>query len=281
MSIGYSVMLSPLQTLTLYNAIANDGRMVKPMFVKEIQQSGQVVESFETEVRNRKICSRNTLDSLKSLLEGVVERGTATNIRNDVYKIAGKTGTALAADKNKGYKNKVYNSSFVGYFPADDPKYSCIVVINAPKKGYYYGSSVAAPVFKEVADKVYAMQLDVPVEETDEREMAATPGMFIGNYDDISGICEYLDIPIDTASTHTNWVVTQSNGHNIKFLPRYEKEDIVPNVKGMGARDAIYLLERLGLKTRIYGRGIIIDQSIKPGTRVIKGNEIILKMSLS
>jgi len=281
MSIGYSIMLTPLQTLTLYNAVANNGRMVKPMFVKEIQQSGQTIDRFSTEVRNRKICSNETLDSLRSLLEGVVERGTATNVRNDIYKIAGKTGTALVADKNKGYENEVYNSSFVGYFPADDPQYSCIVVINAPKKGYYYGGSVAAPVFKEVADKVYAMHLDVPVKVASPGELAATPGMFIGNHEDISGICEYLDIPIDTSSSHTNWVVTQCHGEHIKFLPRYEKDGIVPNVKGMGARDAIYLLEKLGLKTKIYGRGIIIDQSIKPGTKIVRGNEIILKMSVS
>jgi cell division protein FtsI (penicillin-binding protein 3) len=281
MSIGYSVSLTPLQTLTLYNAIANDGRMVKPMFVREVQQSGQCIEEFETEIRNRKICSKSTLDSLKSLLEGVVVRGTAQNIKNRLYKIAGKTGTAQIADDNKGYDDKVYNSSFVGYFPADDPKYSCIVVINAPKKGYYYGSSVAAPVFKEVADKVFAMHLDIPVDPPTEEQYAATPGMFIGYHEDIQDICNYLEIPVDTSSSHTTWVVTQDNGQNIKFLPRYERQEVVPNVKGMGARDAIFLLEKLGLKTKLQGRGIIINQSIKPGTKVIRGNEIILKMGLS
>ena len=280
-SIGYGVLLTPLQTLALYNAVANDGRMVKPMFVREIQQSGQCVEEFDTELRNRRICSGNTLDSLKSLLEGVVERGTAQNINNRLYKIAGKTGTALVADKNKGYAQEVYNSSFVGYFPADDPKYSCIVVINAPKKGYYYGSSVAAPVFKEVADKVYAMHLDIPVDPNKEQQYAATPGMFIGYHEDIQHICNYLKMPVDTSSSHTTWVVTQGNGHKIKFLPRYERHEVVPNLKGMGARDAIFLLEKLGLKTKLQGRGIIIDQSIKPGTKVIRGNEIILKMGLS
>jgi cell division protein FtsI (penicillin-binding protein 3) len=221
------------------------------------------------------------LDSLKSLLEGVVVRGTAQNIKNRLYKIAGKTGTAQIADDNKGYDDKVYNSSFVGYFPADDPKYSCIVVINAPKKGYYYGSSVAAPVFKEVADKVFAMHLDIPVDPPTEEQYAATPGMFIGYHEDIQDICNYLEIPVDTSSSHTTWVVTQDNGQNIKFLPRYERQEVVPNVKGMGARDAIFLLEKLGLKTKLQGRGIIINQSIKPGTKVIRGNEIILKMGLS
>jgi cell division protein FtsI (penicillin-binding protein 3) len=281
MSIGYSVMLTPLQTLTLYNAIANDGRMVKPMFVREIQQSGRCIEEFDTELRNRKICSKSTLDSIKSLLEGVVERGTARNIKNSLYKIAGKTGTAQVADNNRGYENKLYNSSFVGYFPADDPKYSCIVVINAPKKGYYYGSSVAAPVFKEIADKVFAMHLDIPLDPPAEQQYAATPGMFIGYHEDIQNICNYLDIPVDTSSSHTTWVVTQGNGQNMKFLPRYERGEVVPNVKGMGARDAIFLLEKLGLKTKVQGRGIIIDQSIKPGSRVIRGKEIILKMGLS
>ena len=281
MSIGYEVMLTPLQLLTLYNAIANDGKMVKPLFVKEIRESGRKIKSFGTVVRIRKICSERTLDSLQSLLEGVVQNGTAKVFKNSIYKIAGKTGTALVADDNRGYNKKIYNSSFVGYFPADDPKYSCIVVVNDPKQGYYYGNSVAAPIFKEIADKVYATHLYTCLQKSKFKEKASMPGMAIGKHEDISNICQILDLPVDTSSAHTDWIVTQPNGQHIKFLPRYAREGIVPNVKGMGIRDAIYLLENLGLKTTVHGRGIIIDQSIKPGTRISKGSNIVLELTIS
>jgi cell division protein FtsI (penicillin-binding protein 3) len=125
------------------------------------------------------------------------------------------------------------------------------------------------------------MHLDTPVDPPAARQYAATPGMFIGYHEDIQNICDYLEIPVDSSSSHTTWVVTQDNGQCIKFLPRYERHEVVPNVKGMGARDAIFLLEKLGLKPRLHGRGIIIDQSIKPGSKVVRGNQIILKMGLS
>ncbi|MFO8129952.1 MAG: penicillin-binding protein 2, partial [Bacteroidales bacterium] len=156
MSIGYEILLTPLQLLTLYNAVANGGKMVKPLFVKEIQQSGKTIKTYKPSIRVKKICSATTLDSIQSLLKGVVERGTGKSLNNAPYRIAGKTGTAQVADANRGYDQKIYNASFVGYFPADAPEYSCIVVINNPKEGYYYGSSVAIPVFREISDNIYA-----------------------------------------------------------------------------------------------------------------------------
>jgi len=277
MSYGYEVMMTPLQILTFYNAIANNGTMVKPMFVKEIKSSGKTIEKFRTEILDNRICSRRTVDSVKSLLEGVVERGTATIIRNAPYKIAGKTGTARIADKNKGYGNKVYNSSFVGYFPANDPKYSCIVLVNDPRKGYYYGSSVAAPVFREIADKIYASAM-LPVEDNDTGDLAQ-PAYAIGLHNDLDEIFSQLGIEIDTASRHTEWIVAKGQKHNIKYLPRRVIPGIVPNVKGMKARDAVYLLENLGLKTQIQGRGVVTEQSIPSGNRIEKGRTITLKLS--
>ncbi|MCK4639399.1 MAG: penicillin-binding protein 2, partial [Bacteroidales bacterium] len=169
MSVGYEISLTPLQILTFYNAVANGGKMVKPMFVKEIRQTGKTIKTFKPVVINKSICSKRTIDTVQSLLEGVVERGTAKSLNNSIYKIAGKTGTAQIANKNKGYNKGFYNASFVGYFPADDPKYSCIVVVNKPSGGKYYGSSVAAPVFKEIADKVYATQLDIHQQNEEEQ----------------------------------------------------------------------------------------------------------------
>ncbi|MGA3014704.1 MAG: penicillin-binding protein 2, partial [Bacteroidales bacterium] len=160
MAIGYEVAITPLQTLTLYNAVANNGVMVKPLFVKEIRRNGQVIQSYQPVIINPHISSQATIQKAHMLLEGVVERGTGTFLKNPLYKVAGKTGTAQVAMNNKGYgqgtKNIKYKGSFVGYFPADHPRYSIIVVINNPSKGKYYGGAVAAPVFKEIADHIFA-----------------------------------------------------------------------------------------------------------------------------
>ena len=163
MSIGYELTITPLQTLTLYNAIANNGVMVKPMFVSEIKDGGNIIKKFKTEIISDKIVSQSTVDSAQSLLEGVVIRGTAKRaFKNSPYKVAGKTGTAQIAS-NGNYNKKQYNASFVGYFPADNPKYSAIVVINNPTNGKYYGSGVAAPVFKEISDNLYSTSIALDV----------------------------------------------------------------------------------------------------------------------
>jgi len=279
MSIGYSLLITPLQTLAFYNAIANDGVMVKPMMVKEIRQAGRVIETFDTEVINRKICSQSTIDSAKSLLEGVVEKGTATNLRNKHYQIAGKTGTAQIADEHRGYEKKIYNASFVGYFPADKPKYSCIVVVNDPAQGKYYGGSVAAPVFKEIADKVYATNLDIYQEVEEEVTVQQLPRLMYGSHGDISWLCEELNIPVSPMSDVSEWVVNFHEDEGIRFAPRVIKDNVVPNVKGMNARDAIFILEQLGLKATISGHGKVREQSVLPGSRVNRGQEIILKLS--
>jgi len=279
MSIGYSVQITPMQTLAFYNAIANNGVMVRPMLVKEIRQAGRVIETFDPVVINKRICSQATVDSAQSLLEGVVERGTARNLKNKHYQIAGKTGTAQIADESRGYEKKIYNASFVGYFPADNPKYSCIVVVNAPAQGKYYGGSVAAPVFKEIADKVYATHLDIYQEVEEELPVHQIPKMMYGNHQDITWLCEELSIPISTESIDAEWVVNFREYDGIRFAPRIIRENLVPNVKGMNVRDAVFILEQLGMKTRIKGHGKVSYQSVDPGSRISKGQEIILKLS--
>jgi cell division protein FtsI (penicillin-binding protein 3) len=230
-------------------------------------------------VINKRICSQATIDSAKSLLEGVVERGTAKNLRNKHYQIAGKTGTAQIADEGRGYDKKIYNASFVGYFPADNPKYSCIVVVNDPAQGKYYGGSVAAPVFKEIADKVYATHLDIYQEVEEQVVVPQVPKMMYGNHQDITWLCEELSIPISADSDAAEWVVNFREEDGIRFAPRVIKENLVPNVKGMNVRDAVFILEQLGMKTSISGHGKVRSQSINPGSRVNKGQEIILKLS--
>ncbi|MEN8224954.1 MAG: penicillin-binding protein [Bacteroidota bacterium] len=280
MSIGYSLMLTPMQTLAFYNAIANNGVMVKPMMVKEIRQAGRVIKTFDTEIINKKICSQSTIDSARSLLEGVVIKGTATNLKNNHYQIAGKTGTAQIADEGRGYEKKIYNASFVGYFPANNPKYSCIVVVNDPAQGKYYGGSVAAPVFKEIADKVYATHLDIYQEVVEEEvPVKQIPRMMYGSHHDISWLCEELNIPVSPESEASEWIVNFREDDGVRFAPRAIKEDVVPNVKGMNVRDAVFILEQQGLKTKIKGHGKVSRQSIPAGSRVNNGQEIVLNLS--
>jgi len=278
-SIGYELHITPLQTLTFYNAIANDGEMVKPMFVKEIKHAGRTIETFDPTVINRQICSEETIDSARSLLEGVVERGTATLLKNKHYKVAGKTGTAQIANRNQGYKKKIYNASFVGYFPADNPKYSCIVVVNDPAQGKYYGGSVAAPVFREIADKVYATHLDIYQESEEEVTEHRVPPVMYGKHDDISWLCSKLEIPVASNSDIAEWIVTFREDEGIRFAPRAIRKNQVPNVKGMSARDAVYVLEGLGLKIHLNGHGKVRSQSVEPGSRLKAGQEITLRLS--
>lgn len=278
MSIGYELSLTPLQTLTYYNAVANNGRMMKPMFVKEIKHGGKVVEKFKPIVINRKICSSRTIDSLQSLLEGVISRGTGKNtLSNTPYLIAGKTGTAQIADGNKGYNKKNYNASFVGYFPADNPKYSCIVVVNNPSHGRIYGSSVAAPVFKEIADKVYASHLDLHPNRV-KTFANKYPSKVSGYRADIEKILENLNIPAKNLS-NTEWTISVLENDSMLMKGFIQYENLIPNVKGMGVKDAIYMLERVGLKVKIIGKGKVSSQSLRAGTRIKIGQRIILNLA--
>lgn len=279
MSIGYELLLTPLQMLTIYNAVANDGRMVKPMFVKEIRQGGKLLKSFKTKVINKSVCSRKTIDSLQSLLEGVVQRGTASlTLKNTVYKIAGKTGTAQIAKGSQGYNKKNYNASFVGYFPADDPKYSCIVVVNNPTKGRIYGSSVAAPVFKEIADKVYATQLDIQAREGYWATGFNQSVEGKGKTDDLKTLYETFNYQT-VLEKYSDWSLFKADSTNVELTALLIDQTKVPNVKGMGARDAIFLLEKAGLRTKVIGRGLVSSQSLRAGTSIEKGIEITLNLS--
>lgn len=280
MSIGYEIQLTPLQILTFYNAVANNGEMVKPIFVKEVQCAGQTIEEFETEVINKSICSQKSLEMAHEILKGVIENGTATSLSKSPYKIAGKTGTAQIANKSSGYDKTNYNASFVGYFPADDPKYSCIVVVSRPSTGRYYASSVAVPVFKEIADKVYATNLDIHQENEIEEININYPIYAIGYQKELEQIYQTLEIPLDTLSTNAEWAIAMKSDSSVRLDTRIFKEGLVPNVKGMGAKDAIYVLENLGLIVRLKGRGFVREQSLSPGDRIKKGNMIYLRLAV-
>lgn len=249
MSHGYEVQMTPLQILTFYNAVANDGKMVKPRFVTEVRSGNRLVKSFDTEVITNAICSKSTVRKAQSLLEGVVENGTAMNLKNSNYKIAGKTGTAQIANAKHGYRTGSrisYQASFAGYFPADDPLYSCIVVINAPSNWVYYGNVVSGPVFKEVADKVYASSF----------------------YRDLQALNK------EDKERVTLREVSSEVGKGDLSL----SEGLMPDVVGMGLRDAMYMLENSGVRVRYSGRGKVAKQSPQPGVRISRGATVAIQL---
>jgi len=243
MAYGYGVSMTPLQTLTLYNAVANNGEMVKPLFVKEIKEWNKTIKKFDKEVINPKIASQETIDKIKAVLENVVKKGTGSKLYSKDFSMAGKTGTAQMGYSDKA--NLYYASSFVGYFPADQPKYSCIVVIHKPSKSKgYYGADVSGPVFKRIAQKVFT---DVP--STNEVKSLEK------------------NIPI------------QDKNYDTYYTNSSKEIKTIPNVKGMSGMDALALLENLKIKVKIIGIGKVKKQSIQPGEPLLKNSTIILELS--
>ncbi|MBX9850552.1 MAG: transpeptidase family protein [Cytophagaceae bacterium] len=278
MSIGYELKLAPIHTLTFYNGIANNGKVIQPIIVKEIKMADQTIEKFETKVLREKICSDATLSKVKKMLEGVVERGTAKNINNTIYKIAGKTGTAQRII-NKKY-TQTYYTSFAGYFPADNPKYSCIVVIDNPKGFKLYGSDVAAPVFKEIADKIYARDLDMHkplLSAVGNQE--AFPVIKGGFYEDLQFICNEMSISNHLKAEDEEWVRANPVNRAIMWNKLEMKKDQMPDVTGLKLRDALYILENMGLRVKCGGVGRVESQSIPAGTIISKGMQVNLIVS--
>jgi len=284
MAHGYELQLTPLQILNFYNAVANDGVMVKPKFVEKITKGRSVVKEVETEILNPIICSKETIQKVKKALEGVVENGTASNLRNADYKIAGKTGTAQIANKNYGYSYQSktsYQASFVGYFPADKPQYSCIVVVNAPSRHVYYGNLVAGPIFKEVADKVYANRLEMhaPLDVQKHYAQSALPYSKHGSKSTAETVFNHLGIKIQNEAFQAEWVVTSTQDSLVRIAPRLIRDNLVPNVVGMGLRDAIFLLENQGLDVKVKGHGMVRQQSLQAGARIQNGQIIEITLS--
>lgn len=281
MAIGYGVSLTPLQTLAFYNAVANKGRMMKPMFVEEIRQTGKTIQQFRPQVINRSIASPATLRIVHEMLTGVVENGTARNIFTPLYPIAGKTGTAQVANTSRGYRNpegrKAYRSSFVGYFPADQPAYSCIVVIHNPR-GAFTGGQIAAPVFKEISDKIFASLLNYPQPPINQSLMASFPAFRNANTQDIRTI--YAAFPTKMFdNVNTSWASTHIYNDTVRLREKSFIENLVPDAVGMSLKDALYVLENAGLRVRFSGRGIVRRQSLQPGTRLIAGSTLIIELN--
>ncbi len=283
MSHGYEVQLTPLQILTFYNAVANDGRMMKPRFVTGVLRNGSVIKTFTPEVIINSIASHSTIGKAKRMMEGVVERGTATNLRNANYKIAGKTGTAQIAKDNKGYRqgNRMsYQASFCGYFPAENPLYSCIVVVNAPSTGVYYGNVVAGTVFKEISDKVFATNFFRDYKPLDKAAVKpSAPEAGNGYRADINEVLKNFDVRYKrTADDY--WVATRESGDTIRLAGVKLQNGLVPDVRGMSLRDAVFLLENSGIRVKFSGKGRVRSQSPEHGSRYFDGTVVSLEMNM-
>jgi cell division protein FtsI (penicillin-binding protein 3) len=284
MSIGYEVTQTPLQTCALYNAVANRGRWVRPQLVEAVQRNGEIVERFEPEVAPRPLCSERTLAACQRMLEKVADpngHGTAQYVFKGMpFRVAGKTGTARISEDG-GY-NKRHRASFAGYFPADNPRYTCIVVIADTQTGIYYGSSIAGPVFRELAWKVYAT--DPTFHGLTEGNLAQElhlPGAQDGARAELELLYQHLgcDYALNPNAASSDWVSVTTGPDRALLDARPIREGVMPDVRGMGLRDALYLLENTGISVRTHGTGSVRSQSITPGTPLGTYASITLDLS--
>lgn len=289
MSIGYEVKLAPIHTLSFYNAVANNGVKMRPYLVKEIRQADKVVQHFEPVVLKQKICSEATLTKLKKMMEGVVSspHGTGKRVRSPDYKVAGKTGTAWKLEN--GHYVKKYITSFVGYFPAEAPKYSAIVLIDSPTAGRIYGGDVAAPVFRELADKAFALdparQAEMNGHTPDTTKAPLPPYVRAGQQEELTQLCARLGIKDNARLLPDEWVrarpeTTLARRASVKPTVTWQRAAItpgtVPNVVGLSLRDALFLLGNQGLQVQTTGFGHVTGQSLAPGTRAPVGTVLHL-----
>lgn len=281
-AIGYETRISPLQMLTFYNAVANNGRMVQPYIVEKVtNKQGKAIANYKGVVLRERICSPETLQKARLLLEGVVERGTARNIRTKRYAIAGKTSTSQKF--RNGQYVRSYHTAFAGYFPADKPKYSCIVVIDNPKRNLQYGGEVAAPVFRSIADEIYNLDLSIHQERrlanTSSTQHRQGPYNEIGMYHILQAIYSYLKVQQqnDPLVEPGSWVFSATApDSSIRWVPLQLSEQYMPNVQGMSLADALYLLENRGLRVKSSGKGKVINQKPAPGSSIKPGQQVLL-----
>ena len=275
MAIGYEMQFSPMHILTFYNAVANYGKMVNPTFIDMIKKQNNVIYKNKVEVLKSSICSKATLDKVTPLLQGVVEYGTAKNIWTDNYSISGKTGTTVTNYSNSDEK-KSYQTSFVGFFPSEQPKYSCIVLINDPKGNYHYGGDVAAPVFKEISDKIFAMDLDLQKESDYEKISSFLPkynSAKSNNLEDIISNYSQIQIHHDSASV-SQFLIKSITNHN-KNIKKLDL-NIMPDLRGYSKREVVFHLENKKIIVVAKGTGKVVSQSIKSGKKIYAGQEVIL-----
>jgi len=277
MSIGYVTQIPPIYTLAYYNAIANDGKLMRPCFVKSLSKNGNSVKEFSPTILNPRICSDNTLKKIKVLLDSVVVHGTGKAVNSSVVKIAGKTGTAQLSTGKGGYQTGGHQVSFCGYFPADKPMYSCIVVIRGPKKEIPSGGKQAGGVFREIAERIVARDSRIRPDEQSDTIRYQLPVVKDGNVHLTKRLLGKLSLPDKIVNGKmSDWVKANTTEKRIELAYSETPGRLVPDVRNMGARDAVYLLGSMGLHATISGKGKVIRQSIPPGSFYNRGQTVAL-----
>lgn len=281
MSFGYAIEVSPIQTLMLYNAVANEGKMMRPYLVNFIKSGGLVEKEFLPEVIEENICKPAVINAAKKCMEAVVNEGTAKAVFADVpFPVAGKTGTAHVAGGNVKYYDGVYQASFVGYFPADQPEYSCIVVVKTkPHAAIHYGGQLAAPVFKEVATKLYAMYVERkkmgPIQLIPDSSFNA----YAGYADDVKNVLNTVGVKYKDSARRADWNTVYTNPVKPIVKASEINNKTIPDVRNMTLKDALYVLENRNVKVLVKGRGRVVAQDILPGTRIMKNQTITLLLN--
>ncbi|MEL6141368.1 MAG: penicillin-binding transpeptidase domain-containing protein, partial [Bacteroidota bacterium] len=280
MAIGYESRLTPLQMLTLYNAVANDGKMMKPYLVERVEREGEVLNNYKPTVVDEQIASRSTIEKLQMLLEGVVDRGSARKLKTSRYRFAGKTGTSQQ-NYGRRRRRKEYQSSFAGYFPADNPRYSCIVVIYNPRAGSYYGGEVSGPVFREIADMAYNAMIDIhePLNQGPRPALYTSqlPRNDAGYTEEMRTIFSHLNVNTDSLPD-TEMAMVRGLDEGVVFDPFTPENQQYPNVRGMRLRDAIYVLENLGYTVHPEGVGRVVEQKWHRDGQGRRGKDVTLKL---
>lgn len=277
MAIGYSVAITPINALTFYNAIANDGKAVKPFFIEKIEREDETLyQHSKEESLYASVCSKQNAATLKEALRGVVEQGTAKSIFDKRYSMGGKTGTARVAIDGKytdPQGNRKYQASFVGFFPVEKPKYSAIVVIYSAKtKGNFYGGSWSAPVFKTIADNIYAMSRDwTPPLQISKND--TLPTLFAGNNSNIDKL--YTLLGKESREATGEW---SQLTHQLNEAPLKQIDNRVPNLYSMGLKDALFLAESVGYRVKFEGSGRVVSQTPAPDSLLKKGETLYLKL---
>ncbi len=287
MSIGYSLSVTPMHIITLYNAVANNGKMVKPQIVSSVVKNGRIIKKFKPEYINTAICSQSTIDKIKKLLRGVVENGTGKHyVKSDLVDIAGKSGTAWSYNEQSGsYRTQtgiVYNSTFVGYFPAENPKYTCLVMIHNPKRKAFGGASAAGIVLKRIAEKIYAFDYDLQKDKNyivnNQKAQNTLPDEVKGGYKSmITYNLKHLGIKYRD-KTNSQWVKVEKTNNFVYFRPMHLRKNIMPDLIGLSLKDAMYLAQMYNLEVKAEGCGKVVYQSIKPGEFLQQKQKLILRL---
>ncbi len=281
MAFGYNLQISPLQTLALYNAVANQGKMMRPYLVSSVREEGVLLKNMDPFVVHDKVCSDQTLAQLRECLEGVCIAGTAKELfKNSLYPVAGKTGTALVANGNKGYADKIYQSSFAGYFPADNPQYTCVVVVkNKPHAAVFYGAAVAGPVFKEIADRLYSTYVKGGKNELNKKLLDSSLMSYAGSKKDMARVMGKLKLGFRDSASNAAYVAVKGEARDLVVTAKSTPLNLMPELNGMGLKDAVYVCENMGLKLNIRGKGKVMAQSITAGLPVVKGQLVEVELN--